>query len=542
MGARFSFIRIVASIILTFFFLDWLIFGVLIFLPPNTSSWDSFRWYNFEYHIRRLEKINKEERPLVLIVGSSIAKYSVQKDVMEQELKKRMGHDVRVELLFHAAMLPTDLVQYIKRLKKLEPELIVYITNPADLDLERYIPPWEIGPDYAYTRKGSFHYLKSRIPARVSYPISFSWNHMQNLGLEGFLSFSGRGMIQALRFRDFWWDPVRFHLKRSKPGVKSYLNYTGVELSPGLWRDGWTGGCLRIPGEIIETQMEALKNGLYAEVHPGLDLERFQIHSYLAEKSDDVVHSLSAEKCTPPDGAKHLQTIQPRHHGWQTIPMEFDQVDEKSDLWVSFSHVIDGGKIIPVKEGSFVYEGKAIRLPAHFGKTKPDRNVYLKRYRALEDQKIQDLSPSQYVSYYTEKIEPENWRDPEQIALWQMNRLRMGKYYVNWYDFEVETNQTQAIEKLIQSHPEQKFLLINNPENPLTLHSYRESQWYRGYLDFYESIQNRNGNRVTFADLSESGSEKMFLDPHHLTYDGMIEMAPIYAWLIEESLNREAGK
>ena len=106
--------------------LDRLIFDYLIFQPANHSGWDSYRWYNFEWILRDAERsfsrlddpdsdtdgtIQSQEahisegqsgparaetdplaspgKPLrIIVLGSSIARYSIQKEIMQQLLEQ----------------------------------------------------------------------------------------------------------------------------------------------------------------------------------------------------------------------------------------------------------------------------------------------------------------------------------------------------------------------------------------------------------------------------------------------------------------------
>ncbi|MCB1175140.1 MAG: hypothetical protein KDK39_16315, partial [Leptospiraceae bacterium] len=127
--------------------LDRLVYNKLIFLPANHSGWDSYRWFNFESNYRHLQQWRQRHPTdkLVLFMGSSIARYATQIHISQALLNRE---DVKIGGFMHAAMMPVDMVGYLPRLRQLRPDLIVYLTNPADLDLERYTQPWQAGPAY----------------------------------------------------------------------------------------------------------------------------------------------------------------------------------------------------------------------------------------------------------------------------------------------------------------------------------------------------------------------------------------------------------
>jgi hypothetical protein len=68
-------------------------------------------------------------------------------------------------------------------------------------------------------------------------------------------------------------------------------------------------------------------------------------------------------------------------------------------------------------------------------------------------------------------------------------------------------------------------LLINNPENPISLDWYKNSLWYEGYLQYLKNLQNSS---VKFIDLKENLRMQDFSDYHHFTYPGMVKMNHIY--------------
>ncbi|MCB1140399.1 MAG: hypothetical protein KDK23_16695, partial [Leptospiraceae bacterium] len=175
----------ILSILMATLALDRLAFSYLIFLPENHSGWDSYRWYNFEWNFREAERyfqksaaegeINnnakgpartapEEGGPLdgkssrisfpdvepvkIVILGSSVARYSMQTEVLQSFLEKRLQRPVRIKLISHAAMMPEDAYHYAPRINAMEPDLVVYPIAMVDLGMEELIPPHIPGPGY----------------------------------------------------------------------------------------------------------------------------------------------------------------------------------------------------------------------------------------------------------------------------------------------------------------------------------------------------------------------------------------------------------
>ena len=62
------------------------------------------------------------------------------------------------------------------------------------------------------------------------------------------------------------------------------------------------------------------------------------------------------------------------------------------------------------------------------------------------------------------------------------------------------------------------MLIINNPENPVSLEWYADSEWYKDQLKFLESLSK---DKIHFFDMRSNLSMQDFSDYHHVTYSGM---------------------
>ena len=570
--------------------LDALIFGRLVFAPANRTSWDSFPWYNFESEYRRL----LHERPVlapdsdsVLVVGSSIAKYSVQKRELEAALNAERpagARPVNVELFSHAAMLPTDLSYYVDRIRNLRPHLVVYLTGPADLDLERYAAPYELigagTPEVpAFDMPAARKFVANRHPMQILYPGAFAARNRSYLDSEQFLRLSAREFFYSIRFQDEWRESLAFNLtagvlKAPGEAIVSYLNYQGVLIPEGLWREGHS----------IAQFSFSLRN--YRAAHPGYvngtERVRLEIQCELKNVPDFHLNIFA----TNSNGASILETpgpvvYRPEKSGWQDVPLppvlaalKLSEPDADVIVTIQLSHVRSADAtnpraIIAVREAALLPQpgrvndfariaaldrtalarrltvGRGVRLPANFGLSRLPVDESYVRFAAWEDWRLEAMSPAEYRADFEARIEPLDWRAPEHAAFRQLNQIRVAKYYTNWYDFQSEIQQVQDLTRFARavtasgesgddvSGP--RLLIVNNPENPLTLAAYENNRWYRGYVEYLRGLADSE-DRIYFADHRHDLEANRFLDTHHLTYGGLREMADVYAREIRRAL------
>ncbi len=528
---RLKLVVIGALLVLAVGLLDRLVYNRLVFLPKPAVGWDQFPWYVFEYHLKKLESA-RDPRPLVLIVGSSIAKYSVQKEGLEAELAAR-GTQARVEMVVHASMMPGDLRHYLPRLLALKPSAIVYITNPADLDLERYLHPWEAGSPYSDWAFRTFMAL--RHPMLLFYPSEFAWEQRGFLDFQEQIRLHLRGQSFALRFKSEWYDPLLFTFRAHRGDVKSYLNYQGIPIREGIWREGRTGGCFSLPRSVLEKRplLVQTSNALFDE--PTFRVSIFSAAPPEKPAPGPAAAPSSPSLCGEGKTARAVGQVRPSAAGWRALPIPTLPAGD----WFTFvlSHVEDEeGKVLPVRAGDPAHRGFGLRLPGHLGLESPPTNDYLVRRPSLEDVRLAALSDSEYEQDFHRRVHPDDWARPERGALHQFNRLRLAKLMLHWRAFETipPVREVESIAAALP--PAVRLLIVNNPENPLTKESYDGSHWYAGYLDFFQKLERRPN--IRFYDLRNSLPMQHFSDAHHLTYPGLLRMQSEYARIVAQSLAR----
>ncbi len=570
MFAVLRFLGTICLIVAAVFAVDRAIYDALIFAPAHRGGWESFFWYTFEYHARQLQsrRSENEGRPYILVVGSSISRYSVQQRQLERELRERHGLNARVEFFMHAAMVPTDLRYYAPRIRELRPDLVVYLTGPADLDLERYAAPYELsGAEDGYIDRSAERFMAHRHPLLLFYPAAYARDHYGSryVDFERFLSLNGRGLFAALRFRDEWWDPVYFNLMRAGAApLTRYLNYQGIPVPEGTWREGNSIGCFTFPMSAVrragELNLQVTKP-LFAAGDFRIDfydLGDFATaaaqHEHLSDFEDawrpDWVHDrdnvelksaalfpAKLPKCAPPAG-EPVYTFTPKRAGWRSVPLP-ESLTEDRVIFARLNYVEDirSGKAVRVDAPNDDRRpGRGVRLPGNFGLASLPVDQHFVRRPAWEDRRLSLMNADRYAEDFQARIHPADWEAPEHLAFLQLNRIRLAKYLTNFHGFS-EIYEVRDLRKFVEGlSDDTRVLVVNNPENPLALLAYDDNGWYRGYQEYMREWAASSGGRVRFADVHRALPANRFLDTHHLSYDGMLEMTPVYAELMAGAL------
>ncbi len=469
------------------FVCDRLVFDQLLFSLPNPSGWDSFRWYNFESVFRSVERRRRDDKkPLVLAVGSSIAQYSI----LPQDFARHLGGRYNVELISHAAMMPTDLWNYRKRLMALKPDVIVWTTNPADLDLERLTPPWEAGPFRSRVTEDLF--MSHRLPGRLYYPSSFVG---QGVGAELTAAFAMKHMLYSSRFpRDEWLPFVQFALEWRGP-LKSYLNYQGVPIEGGVFREGFTGACFALSKDLTGGEM-------WMEVPSALF--NAGVRLIVREKR----RALSS--CETFSGTE----IVPSRAGWQKIALP------SGDLEIVLTHVMHEGEAAAVKNGP-AFQGKGVRLPGNLGRTEfAHDEVYLRR-PSLEEARFDALPESELISDFENRMNPPDWRAHPGLA--NMGSMRLARHIAAYEGFQ-ENRAMEDLRRFVTDvSRDTRVLIVSQAEHPLSLDEYAWSDFYTGYGKFLRSLES---SRVMVLDLHDALGMRDLGDPHHLTFGGARRVQP----------------
>lgn len=101
----------------------------------------------------------------------------------------------------------------------------------------------------------------------------------------------------------------------------------------------------------------------------------------------------------------------------------------------------------------------------------------------------------------------------------------------------------QAVRQLVELFRDRgaQVIVINSPESPWILESYRDTPYYRGYLEFFRGLA-ATSSQVRFYDWSNSLPAEDFNDWHHPSYIGSIKLGLRYAEVLGQALPAAGGE
>ncbi|MDV6236272.1 hypothetical protein CH379_011615 [Leptospira ellisii] len=486
-----------------FVFVDRIVFPIALFEFPNELEWDTSPWYNF-LHKRLHTRFDENERG-ILIAGSSVALYSSYPNRISDKLNAAQpaGKKVRAEFYSHPALSPADLYYYSDDILSKKPDLVVYVLNPADLQLD-YIQKNESGLLY-FDETAKMKDYKVRHQNRFLFPGEFLADHWAYYTKGEFFAQLAKTSMLLNRYRSFLYDPWMEYIEHHTRTMRSYHYYTGSVPKEGIYLRGWT-----TPDFTIECE---LKDGKLSEdiftQKPGIRVTIRELDAN-GSASERVSHDRTYPKS-----------------GWKPLNVDFTKPSgakpERVRLKFSVSPVTSSNEVdarifgIPAEYG--------IRLPQNFCRNEIRTGISYERIHGLDDDRVETMSDSDYLRDYDRRLyfNPENEGALNRLKRVQKNKELLGSSpFFTWTEFDF-------LEKTIEKFKArgQKLIVINSPENPIESVYYKNGEWYRGYLDFFRS---RQGKGFGFYDLKDSiPDKKSFLDPHHLTYNAAERGSLLYA-------------
>jgi len=499
-----------AIFISTVLLLDWFIFSFLFLKIPNEMEWDTSPWYNF---LEKKETIqfNKDKKS-ILVTGSSVALYSYLPQGVDQELSK-LNINSHSEFFGHVAMSPTDLYYYTDEMIQKKPDMILYLINPGDLQMDHFPKKGEGFGDYL--EEGRIQAYTKRHPVKYYYPLEFLLDHFTKLKKVEILPLLTKSLLYVNRYRSFIYDPIDVYLERHTRSGRSYHNYTGANLNPIQWRKGWTS-------------------------------QNFEVDCHLSQKSQFSETIFIPEKNTEiriTTGQTELYRNNFSKSGWEKIQFSIPENLKTDTLSLSFSisKTVSSKAIDQKLYGKEYFYG--IRLSQNFCKSTIEKDISFTRIDSMDDQVLRQLSDAEYAVDYFEKMykNADEYVDkerqipvrPEVQRLYHLHNVKKflntrGKH--RWSEFTY-------LEKSAHKFQEAKipFIIVNNPENPLELSLYKDSEWYKDYLEFYQELTSKYS--VQFYDQKNVIPEVQdFIDSHHLTFAGASRMSKVYSTIIKENI------
>ncbi len=486
--------------------LDRVVFGYLIWAVPDETSWASEPFFQFEYHLQRLEKERNRElhssdnafsrKKMILIVGSSLAQYDVLPDLWEKEA----GRSVEVRLFSHQGMNSYQLLALKDRLLALEPDLVILPVNMVDLRLERPLVLGLMGDlENPLMRQAALDLLNRDIRTIYDYSSVAPEGMLHEYG--GSLSSSEisaalmKSLFLSYRFRDYGWVGWKTYLQNRFSSGRSYLNYNGISVEEGnVNHRGWTGEMFS-----LEVTDALHKEGMLVQAPDELFIKAGRSSVHLEWSSGECEGRVRPE-------AGNSSSRLPLKRGWQRISMNGLAVGHRFCFRIKPSGFYS----------KFYGDRLALRLSKNLGLSSPRKNAL--RPLRREDERYLKMSSGDYDRSFRDRILDFNRSGTEYLA-----SLYNAKTEWSGRSFDSDLPAARSFIRFQRDLQEGgvRLLIVNAPENPLTLDLYRKSKWYEGYLSFLAS----GGGE--FLDCSRLLPKRYFYDYHHLSYYGAIAFTRI---------------
>ncbi|RHX91554.1 hypothetical protein DLM76_17700 [Leptospira yasudae] len=519
---------LLGSGILFLFLIDFLFFRVLIWKVPNESPWSSNHFYNFLYEYFSLRE-KRKLHPRVLIVGSSIAHYSFDRESFRKEIVARTGKEVEVEFLSYAGMTPLDAWLCRKKIAELEPDFVVFPINFIDWRLHR---AYSMNPenknetiDPQILLLDALNFFEAP-QSRFIFPLETALEFFSDLGFARTSEYIVSGLFGFYRYKDVFWKNLRSLYDHRYGRNTSYHGYNGVQIPERVTSLGWTGQkfsfvptkTMKKDGFLIQIVPEILASGqleitfqkenvvqsfLFTE--PGWKKILLDKAFYASDASSDPNDDVNSAAETD-DGSSRAKNVprDPLIHA------------ELSNTWIPY--------YASGENKDWSYDRLGVRLQQTFGTDIPRNGMQYTREERLEDLRYIGMSDLEYSKYFNFRLLDDYAQRP---GIGYLIALRDAKVRIRDEKF-VPVLHFQYLEKFAGFLKEKRISLwiVNNPENPISLGWYEHSNWYRDHLSFLESLA---GAGVSFSDLRHSLLMQDFSDYHHFTFPGMMKMSSIYA-------------
>lgn len=496
-------ILLVLSFVGSLFILDWAFFRKGQYLLPNESPWNTNHFFNFLYEYKRLSGTEKS-KPRILVLGSSIAYYSISAELLSAELKLRTGTEYEIIYLAYAGNSPLYVYLLLDWLFPLEPDLVIYPINFIDYRLHR---------TYVMFPEGKNEDVDEQILIRDALTFAeapqsmwvFPWETVfevgGSMGMAEKAKYFFAGLFSFYKDQDFYLTNLQNIYNHRFGRNTSYHAYMGVQIPEGINALGWTGK--KFSFYPIE-KMKVGKEGIWLEITPFL----------LQEGKVDLVFTTDSGR---------RQVVAFDSPGWKQVFLEprfFDFKEmvtaELSKVW--YANAATGAYL------DYHMDPMGVRLQQTFGLSTPPKNEQYTRPKRSEDFRYVGMDDAKYESYFYYRLLEGLELRPGigyLVALEKAKKRIAQEKFRPVFHFSYLKKISQIFEA--KGIP---LLIVNNPENPLSLSWYENSDWYEGYLKFIGSLASQN---VHVSDLRHALPMQGFSDFHHFTYPGMEQMNPIYA-------------
>lgn len=490
-------------ILFGFLLFDRVFWGEIFWKIPNESSWGTDFFYNYNYEKKRLEEEPNKDR--ILIIGSSIARYSFETSLLEDYLKTK-GFDREVRLLSHAGMTPIDAYGQRDSIEKMKPSLLVYPLNFVDFRIFR---THELFPEKKLKEISESEMITDALEFRYAPQVKsvYPWNVLRDfssyISLENKAMFLSSGLFAFYRYREFEWDNLKTIYNHRFSRNTSYFWYQGIQIPERVSTLGWTG---RKFSFMVKSYMK--DKGFHIQIVPEI-----------LRNGPLVVKITSAEK---------TESFEFTEKGWKLILLKNFEVGdfvtaELSDIFRPFE--AEGDRF------DYAREEMGVRLQETFGLDSPKQNYHVIREERSEDLRFLNMTEKEYEEYFQYRLLQDREKRPGLVT---MQLYKESKEKLNTEEFR-EFFHYKYLKKFIGEMKKRKIptLFILNPENPYSLVWYKDSKYLQEEAQFFKSLE---GEGIVFWNLHSYLEGKDFSDYHHMTYKAVEKMNPIYGEKIRELL------
>ncbi|MBE7413428.1 MAG: hypothetical protein L6Q54_06500 [Leptospiraceae bacterium] len=479
--------------------IDFLFFKVLIWKLPNESPWGTNHFFNFEYERKRISS-KKKVAPRILIVGSSIAYYSMDRELLKTYLHEKTGKDFDIEYFSYAGMTPLDAYLCFDSIRELNPEIILFPVNFIDYRIHR---AYAINPS-SLNASGEKELIRDALnfseapQSRYSFPFPTLKNFWNVLELEKNFEYLSSSLFGFYRYREIYFQNLKNLYNHRMGRNTSYHGYAGVQIPERVSSLGWTGKSFTFfPTKKMKHE------GFFIQLVP----EIFRNGKLILEITN---------------AKKESQILEFTKSGWIQIYLDEKFFLSKEQVTVTLS---DTWRPKNAKEDRFDHSNDdvGVRLQQTFGLEEPLRDMQYVREERSEDLRYVGMSDAQYQKYFEYRLLDDFANRP---GIAYLHALKNAKLKVVDEKF-LPTLQMKYLKLFAEKaqHYNQKVIVVNNPENPISMEWYSKSTWYKAHLDFLISI---SGGSIHFVDFKNFLPMQDFSDFHHFTYPGMVKMNSTY--------------
>ncbi|TGM06530.1 hypothetical protein [Leptospira jelokensis] len=480
--------------------IDFLFFRKIQFLLPNESPWNTNHFFNFLYEYERIRSLPKTKKRII-IVGSSVAYYSLDAKALEKSLLEKFSLDVDVFYLAYAGNSPLYVYLLLGWLEPLAPDLVVYPVNFIDYRLHRTYVLFPEGRNDSVEETVMVQDALTFTEAPQSLWV-FPWETIREVGSAMDMETLSRYLVSSgfsfYRYKDIYEQNLQNLFQHRFGRNTSYHSYMGVSIPEGVNGLGWTGKQFSFyPTKKME------EKGIWLEVTPFL-LSGSSCQLEFSNGETKLVVELREPRWTK----IHLDPAFFRENKQITATLE--------RVW--FAHEASGAYL------DYHWDPMGVRLEQTFGLEEPKSGVQYIREPRTEDFRYNGMDDETYTRYFYYRLLEGLEKRP---GIGYLVALKNAKERIRSEKFR-PIFHFRYIQKIAEHFRNRNlpFLLINNPENPISLRWYEGSGWYKDHLQYLQSLESGS---VHFWDIRNALPMQGFSDFHHFTYVGMEQMNSIYA-------------